>query len=85
MEPLDGNAIGGDLFDYFGSDITAARGRCAHCGSSGVVAELHVYAQAPGKVARCRVCGKVVMVLVHIRGRLSVDTSNFTLIDAPAS
>jgi hypothetical protein len=85
MEPLDGNAIAGDLFDYFGAEMTTTRGSCAHCGSSGLIGELHVYAQAPGKVARCRVCGKVVMVLVSIRDSLQVDASDFRLHEAPAT
>jgi hypothetical protein len=56
MEELDGNAIAGPLFEYFGAEMTTARGSCAHCGASAQIAELRVYARGPGTVARCRTC-----------------------------
>jgi hypothetical protein len=79
MEALDGNAIAGALYDYFGRDMTSATGRCAHCGTRAVVAELSVYCDAPGAVVRCRACGDVVMVVLEIRGRVTVDHRHFTL------
>ncbi|MBV8943745.1 MAG: hypothetical protein JO342_14585 [Solirubrobacterales bacterium] len=81
MEALDGNAIAGPLFEYFGTEMTVARGSCAHCGATAQIAELAVYLRAPGAVVRCRVCGKVVMVLVRIRNALRVDFSYFRLAD----
>ena len=36
MDPLDGNAIAGDLFEVFGAEMTTAVGTCAHCGASGL-------------------------------------------------
>ena len=56
MEALDGNAIGGLLLDVFGAEMTTAAGVCAECGATGQVAELVVYLEAPGTVARCRGC-----------------------------
>jgi hypothetical protein len=64
MDPLDGNAIGGDLLVHFGHEMTTATGICGHCGARGQVAELVVYARAPGAVVRCPSCGNVVMVIV---------------------
>ena len=73
MEALDGNAIGGLLLEVFGAEMTSARGVCGYCGANGYVAELEVYVQAPGKVARCRSCRSVLMVLVTVRGTTCVD------------
>jgi len=73
MEPLDGNAIAGQLFDVFGAEMTLAIGTCATCGSVGHVAEFAVYLHAPGTVARCRSCGSVLMALTTIRGVNCVD------------
>ena len=79
MDALDGNAIAGRLFEHFGSEMTTTRGRCRHCGTPSVIAELHVYSRAPGAVVRCRTCGNVVMVLVKIRGRTEVHAEAFEL------
>jgi phage FluMu protein Com len=80
MDPLDGNAIAGALLDHFGHEMTMAKVRCAHCQSTSMIAELRVYLKAPGVVARCRVCGKVVLVLVEIRGTERVDMSNMEFV-----
>jgi hypothetical protein len=73
MEALDGNAIAGRLVEVFGTEMTTATGVCAHCGARAYVAELVVYLEAPGTVARCRSCGSVLMVLVEVRGVTCVD------------
>jgi hypothetical protein len=73
MEALDGNAIGGLLIEVFGAEMTTATGTCAHCGAVMQVAELVVYLEAPGTVARCRTCESVVMVVVEKRGTKCVD------------
>ena len=83
MDAVDGNAIAGPLFERFGSEMTTARGTCAHCGTRAQIAELVVYMRAPGTVVRCRHCGNVVMVLVQIRGELRVDSSAFRMEQAP--
>jgi uncharacterized Zn finger protein len=73
MIPVDGNAIAGDLAEVFGVDLTAATTVCAACGTSSYVAESVVYMRGPGRVARCRACGDVHIVLVTIRDITCVD------------
>lgn len=85
MDALDGNAIAGSLFEGFGREMTNVRGRCKHCGTRSLVAELAVYTRAPGAVARCRTCGNVVMVLVEIRDATVVHADAFELeLEQPA-
>jgi hypothetical protein len=79
MDPVDGNAIAGPLQEHFGSDMTTARGACAHCGTVSQVAELVVYDRGPGAVARCRHCGSVVMVVVEVRGAVRVHHGGFEM------
>jgi len=62
---LDGNALAGPLSELFAVDVTAAISRCAHCGSTGPVAGLRVYARGPGLTARCSTCSGVVLRLVR--------------------
>ena len=73
MDALDGNAIAGDLVEVFGADLTTATGVCAACGASAFLAEAVVYMRGPGRVARCRTCSEVLLVLVTIRGITCVD------------
>jgi uncharacterized Zn finger protein len=80
MDALDGNAIAGDLFEHFGSEMTTAEGTCAHCGARSQIAELVVYVRAPGAVVRCRACGRVVIVVVRVREELRVDLRAFSLV-----
>jgi hypothetical protein len=84
LEPLDGNAIAGPLFEYFGAEMTAASGTCTHCGAANQIAKLRVYNRAPGIVVRCPSCGNVVIVLVNIHDTLRADLSSFQLQDAPS-
>jgi hypothetical protein len=79
MEAVDGNAVAGQLFEYFGAEMTVARGSCAYCGTPSQIAELRVYARAPGRVVRCRHCGNVVIVLVNVRDGVKVHLSGFRL------
>jgi ribosomal protein L40E len=79
MEPLDGNAIAGELFEIFGRDMTCARGICTQCRATAQVGELVVYARAPGTVVRCRRCGSVALVLVNIRGATRLHNARFKL------
>jgi phage FluMu protein Com len=73
MEALDGNAIGGMLIEIFGAEMTTATAVCDHCGAVAAVAEVAVYLEAPGTVARCRSCDTVLMVVVDVRGTKCVD------------
>jgi hypothetical protein len=75
MIALDGNAIAGDLVELFGVELTSATATCAKCGVAAFVAEAVVYMGGPGRVARCRDCGALLMVLVTIRGTTCVDMS----------
>ena len=79
MEALDGNALAGPLFDYFGSEMTNVAGKCAHCGKPSQIAQLVVYSRAPGAVVRCPHCGNIVIVLATIRDRLRVDSTAFQM------
>jgi hypothetical protein len=72
---LDGNAIGGVLFEIFGTEVTAATGVCGSCGAEGYVATLDVYADAPGIVGRCRSCEAVMIRIVRAGGRTWLDLS----------
>lgn len=74
MEALDGNAMGGALAALFGGDMTATPGRCAHCRTVSVIAEMRAYVQAPGRILRCPTCDGVVMRIV--------ETPDATYIDA---
>jgi hypothetical protein len=82
MDALDGNAIGGVLYDVFGHEMTSAACTCAHCGTHAVVAELEVYLGGPGVVTRCRACRATVMVLVEVRGVMCVDLNGLASLEA---
>jgi hypothetical protein len=83
MEPLDGNAIAGPLFEHFGVEMTLASGFCRHCGAPAQIAELRVYTRAPGTVVRCRSCGQAVIVLIRLPDDLRVDLGGFQLLKMP--
>jgi hypothetical protein len=79
---LDGNAAAGELSTVFGVDVTAAETQCASCGATRRFAEAHVYMDAPGIVARCCVCERVLVRLVRARRRVFVDASGVTYLKA---
>jgi Family of unknown function (DUF6510) len=81
MEALDGNAIGGLLLEVFGAEMTTATGTCGHCGAVAQVAELVVYLEAPGTVARCRTCDSVLLVIVEARGVKCVDLRGLAAVE----
>jgi hypothetical protein len=70
---VDGNAIGGAMYEFYGHEMTAALGVCATCGASAHVAELVVYETGAGTVARCPSCGAVLIVSIVRRGETQVD------------
>ena len=82
MEALDGNAIAGLMVAVFGAEMTTASGTCYHCGATAQMAELVVYLQAPGTVARCRSCDSVLLVVVQARGVSCVDLRGLARLDA---
>jgi hypothetical protein len=81
MDALDGNAVGGQLTEVFGGEMTTATAQCATCGAIRVVAELVVYLRAPGTVVRCRSCGSVLLVLVEAHGTTCVDLGGLARLD----
>jgi len=84
MDPLDGNAIAGRLYEAFGREMTTAAGTCSQCGARAPTAELRVYLRAPGAVGRCRNCGAILIVLTQIRGTTCVDLHGFAALELPA-
>jgi len=82
---LDGNAIGGLMFELVGSDLTAAISVCGGCGAHEEMARLDVYVGA-GFVVRCPHCNAVMIRIVQGRGRTWLDlsgTASVALSDAP--
>ncbi|MGW4490096.1 DUF6510 family protein [Amycolatopsis sp. NPDC004368] len=80
---LDGNAIAGTLRAAFGAEMTTAEGSCATCGARGPLAQMRVYAEAPGVVGRCDGCDNVLMVIVQKGTMACVDVSGFSQLDQP--
>ena len=77
---LDGNAIGGLLFELFGADLTAAGSVCGGCGAHEEVARLDVYLGA-GVVVRCRHCEAVMIRIVEAGERIWLDLSGTTSLE----
>jgi hypothetical protein len=78
MNYVDGNAAAGELSRIFALDITSAEGQCANCGTKRHFAEAHLYSHCPGLVARCALCGHVLLRLVNVRQRVLLDLSGMT-------
>lgn len=85
MDALDGNAIAGTLVDVFGREMTMDVGTCEGCRRRMRLAEMAVYLDAPGVVARCPHCDTVLLVIVDRRGTRCVDLSGFATLDAVAT
>lgn len=83
MTALDGNAAAGRLRDVLVGDPTVIRCTCGGCGTTRVLAELVVYADAPGMVVRCPGCDAVVLRLVQAPGRTYVDLRGAQLLVIP--
>jgi hypothetical protein len=71
---LDGNAVGGMLYDVFSAEMTASPTECAHCGRDSQIAQLLAFTQAPGLVLRCPGCGNPMVRIVR--------TEQYTYLDA---
>ena len=78
MNYLDGNAAAGELSRIFAVDITSAVGQCVNCGARGRFAEAQLYLDCPGLVARCALCGHVLLRLVTIQQRVFIDLRGMT-------
>lgn len=79
--PLDGNAAAGPLLELFAVDLTAASGRCEHCGRVCVLAETVLYDRAPGLVVRCRGCDGVLLRLVDSGDRIWLDLRGLSYLE----
>ena len=85
MNYLDGNAAAGELSKIFATDVTAAEGQCAHCGTKKPFAEAHLYMQCPGVVARCCICEHVLLRLANVRQRVLLDLRGMTYLSLSAA
>jgi Family of unknown function (DUF6510) len=77
---LDGNAAGGMLADLFAVDLTAARSRCASCGTTEALGAHLLYADAPALVLRCPTCTQVVLRYASRDGRILLDLRGAQLV-----
>ena len=82
---LDGNAAAGELSGIFAMDITSAEGQCANCGAKRRFAEAHLYLQCPGLVARCPLCGHVLLRLVNTQRHVYLDFRGMTYLSVDAT
>ena len=82
---LDGNVAAGELSRVFNIDIMAAEGQCASCGAKRRFAEAHLYMQCPGFVARCAVCGDVLLRLANADQRVFLDVRGMTYLSFDTS
>jgi hypothetical protein len=78
MNYLDGNAAAGELSRIFAMDITSAEWQCANCGAKRRFAEAHLYVQCPGLVARCALCGHVLLRFVNTQQHIFLDLRGMT-------
>ena len=78
MNYLDGNAAAGELSAIFAIDITSAEGECANCGARKRFAEVHLYVQCPGLIARCPLCGHVLLRLANVQHGVVLDLRGMT-------
>ena len=80
---LDGNAAAGMLRDLFVHELSAARGRCASCGTIAQMGSQHLYMYplSPGAVLRCSACQAVLMVVVHAGGRYRLGMHGLTWLE----
>ncbi len=82
---LDGNAAAGVLATVFGTDMTAAHGRCGSCGSTLVLGEVLAFVGGPGTVLRCRGCLALLVVLVERRDLVCADLQGLSELDVPGA
>lgn len=80
---LDGNVLGGVLSEIFVADLTTATTTCSGCRAVSAVAQLDVFLDAPGAVARCRGCGAVQLRVVQSRTRTWLDLAGVRTLEIP--
>lgn len=69
---VDGNALGGLLYELFGREMTDRSGCCANCGAVSLFGSVLVYSRGPGEVLRCPSCSGVLIVITRIESRVRV-------------
>ena len=84
MTHLDGNAVAGAFADLLAFDVTAARARCAGCGSVAVLATALVYRSDAGTVVRCAGCDAALATVVEADGRTWFGLVGITAIEVTA-
>lgn len=79
---LDGNSLGGLLYEIFGREMTDQPGCCGGCGTVSVLGSVMVYRGA-GQVMCCPVCGSVLLVVVSSPAghRITFDSLRWVAIE----
>ena len=77
---VDGNAAAGILSELFVPDLTAARAKCAGCGTMRTIGALVVYGHGMGTVVRCPGCDAVVMRIARTPTHVWLDATGATSI-----
>lgn len=62
---VDGNALGGLLYELFAAEVTASRTKCGFCGKQGEIGTLLAFIEAPGAILRCPACENVLIRIVQ--------------------
>ena len=70
---LDGNSLGGMMYELFGMEMTSTPAECASCGNTAAMGALLAFTQAPGMVLRCPACENIVMRLVETPDAIYLD------------
>ena len=80
---VDANAAAALLRDIFGVEMTAAPGKCAHCGNVADLGTTHAWMDGPGVVLRCSICHEVVLRVVETPGAFMVDARGAVFLRIP--
>ena len=75
---VDGNALAGPLSEMFYVDVTCAKGTCAGCGDTSVLAEARVFVDPMGFVVRCSHCEDVLMTVIAEPDHAMVELSGLS-------
>jgi hypothetical protein len=82
---VDGNAAAGILSELFVPDLTAARAKCAGCGTTRAIGVLLVYAHGMGTVMRCPGCDGVVLRIARTPTHVWLDATGATSISVSSA
>ena len=81
MGHVDGNALAGLFAEIFPFDVTAAVGRCAHCGSTGMIGDTMVYTASPEWMMRCPHCDEVLATVIDSGSRVWLNLSGLRALE----